>query len=336
MTIHELAFAKQTAQGTPATAAAFKVPLVGGTVRPRRDINVLEETGDSRLRDIAYVSQVGIEGSPEYAIRPGALGLLLFGVLGSQAVSGAADPYEHTFVEADEQPWLTFWRRMHLDGTNYLYEKFIDCRITQMVLTSEAGSPIRAGMTVMGLDPRALSSGDYATEVTVDQESGAPFMHYDGKGALTVDGVAVSSIERAVTTINNNNTFQQGDAVTGYDAAEGMLDVRVETTQKIIDAALYNQFHYGSATPTSGDEASPDVIELAAGISFLWTRVPAAPGPERSLRIQGSRLQIQSVEGFEPNTGNDPIKRASTYALLRPESGAGLTATLKNDRATIY
>ena len=333
MTIHELAFAKQTAQGTPATVADYKIPLVGGTVRPRRDIQVLEETGDSRLRDIAYVSQVGVEGSPEYAIRPLALGLILFGVLGSQAVTGAADPYEHEFTEADEQPWLTFWRRMHLDGANYLYEKFVDCRITQLVLTSEAGQPIRAGMTVMGLDPRALSSADYATEVAVDQESGAPFMHYDGKGALTVDGTVVSSIERVVTTINNQNTFQQGDAVQGYDAAEGMLDVRVETTQKILDDDLYNQFHYGAASPASGDQASSEVIELAAGVSFLWTRQAT---PERSLRIQGSRLQIQNVEGFEPNTGNDPMKRNSTYALLRPASGAGITATLKNDRATIY
>jgi hypothetical protein len=330
MTIHELAFAKQTAQGTAATAAAYKIPLVGGTVRPRRDINVLEETGDSRLRDIAYVSQVGVEGSPEYAIRPAALGLLLYGVLGAQAVDGVEDPYEHTFVEADEQPWLTFWRRMHLDGTTYLYEKFIDCRIAQMVLTSEAGQPIRAGMTIMGLDPRSITSVTYAAEVDIDQESGAPFMHYDGKGALVIDGSPVSSIERAVTTINNNSTFQQGDAVTGYDAAEGMLSVQIETTQKILDAALYNEFHYGSASPTTLAQASPNVIELTAGVSFLWTRVPAAPGPERSLRIQGSRLQIQSVEGFEPNTGNDPMKRASTYALLRPESGAGITATLKN------
>src|SRR5689334_18174517 len=128
MSIHELAFAKQSAKGTPSTTAAFRIPLVGGTVRPRRTVEILEETGTSRVRSQANVMQVGAEGNPEYAVRPAALGLLLYAVLGAKAVSGAGDPYTHTFTNAAEQPWLTFWRQLE----NLKYEKFVDCKVTQL------------------------------------------------------------------------------------------------------------------------------------------------------------------------------------------------------------
>lgn len=332
MSIHELAFAKQTAKGTPAAAAAFRIPLVGGTVKPRREVADLEETGTSRVRGQVYVVTAGAEGNPEYAVRPAAIGLLLYGVLGAKAVTGAADPYTHTFTDAAEQPWFTFWRQLE----NLKYEKFIDCKITQMVLTSEAGRPLRAALTVMGRDPRHLASATYATEVAVAEESGAPIMHYDGAGALEIEGTPIASIERIVTTINNQGSYQQGDSVLPYDVAEGILDIRQEVASLIEDVAEYNRFHYGSATPADGATASREVVELGAGVTdFLWTQVAAAPGPERSLRIQGSpRMQIMDVTGYEPNTNNDPIKKTSVYRSLRPSSGAALTATLKNGQAT--
>jgi hypothetical protein len=330
MSIHELAFAKQTARGTPAATATHKIPLLGGTVRARRTVNLLEETSSGRLRGQAYVSQVGAEGSPEYAMRPVASGLLLYGVLGAKAVTGVADPYSHTFTEAAELPWFTFWRMLE----NLKYEEFRDCRITQMVLTSEAGQPLRAAMTIMGLDPISLDSAAYATATGgVTEESGAPFMHYDGAGALKIETVAVASIESIVTTINNNNTFQQGDSHKGYDVSEGMLDISMAVRSLIEDVAMYNRFHYGSATPATGTPATKDVIELGAGgLDFLWTRQAT---PERSLHLTGSnRMQILDAAGFEPNTNNDPIKQTVTYQSLKPSSGAALTAVLKNATAS--
>jgi len=109
-----------------------------------------------------------------------------------------------------------------------------------------------------------------------------------------------------------------------------------EVVTLIEDVAEYNRFHYGSATPSDGALATKDVVELATTyLDFLWTRVAAAPGPERSLRIQsGNRVQITAVEGYEPNTNNDPIKKTSSYRSLRPTSGTGIVATLKNGQAS--
>lgn len=329
MSVHELAFAKQTARGTAATTALFRIPLLGGTVMPRRDVGTLEETGISRLRTQTYLSQVGVEGEPEYAARPAAIGLLLYALLGAKSVTGAADPYTHTFTDATELPWLTFWRQIE----NLKYEKFVDCRINQLVLTSEAGQPLRAALTVAGLDPHHLASATYATEVAVSEESGSPFMHYDGQGALKVENVVIASIEKIVVTINNQNSFAQGDSHKGYDLPEGLIDATVETTALIEDAAEYNRFHYGSATPADGAAATKDVMELTTTfLDFLWTR---ATGPERSLRFtSGNRVQVLSVGGYEPNTGSDPLKKVSSYQILRPTSGSALTFVLKNATAS--
>lgn len=332
MSIHELAFAKQTARGTAATAAAYRIPLVGGTVRPRRVVNVLEETSNSRLRNIAYVSEVGAEGTPEYALRPEPAALLYYAALGTVQTTGAADPYEHAITEAAEQPWLTFWRMLD----NKVYEKLVDCKVVQLVQTSEKGQPVRVALTIMGLDPQAIESGDYATEVAVSESAGRPIMHYDGAGKFLVEGVAVSSIERIVTTINNQSSFQQGDAVRGYDVSEGMLAISHEVMHLIEDAAVYNRYHYGSATPSTGDRATKEALELAAsGVDFEWEQVAAVPGPERSLRLASTRLMVRDLQGYEPNTGNEPLKETHTYEVLKPASGAGLTATVISGVATV-
>lgn len=330
--IYTLAFAKQTAKGAAATAAAFRVPVVGGDVMPQRTVNDLEETGANRQRSQSYVSRVDAGGAPEFAVRLKPLGLLAYGALGAKAVVGAAAPYTHTITAANALPWFTVWRMLG----DLIYDKFIDCKVTQLVLTSEAGQPVRAAVTFMGLDHESLDLSTFTTEVAVAEDNGPPLMHYDGAGAFLLEGAAVSSIERIVVTINNNGSLQQGDSLAGYDVSEGMRNIQIETRQAIIDAAAYNRFHYGSATPAAGTGPNPEVVELAGpnGIDFLWTQVGAAPGPEESLRVQAQRLQIVSLGGYSPGTGNDPLKQDATYRAYQPASGSPLTAVLKNAQAT--
>jgi uncharacterized membrane protein len=329
--VYGLSFAKQSAKGTAATTATYTVPLTGGDLRPVRSTADVEETTTTRLRAQSFVQNVSLEGEPEYAVRLPSLGLLLYAAMGAKAVTGASDPYTHTFTLANSQPWMTFWR-MAADLT---YERMVDVK-TNLTITSEAGQPVRASFSAQGLTNTALSSAAYTTALgSVITDNGDVLMHYDGAGAFQVETVAVSSIERIVISINNNYTLQQGDSITGYDVSEGMRDITIETTQAITDAALYNRYHYGSASPSSGAAASSNVLELASsGIDFKWTQVAAAPGPERSLQVTATKLQVTEITGWEPGTGNDPYKQNVTYKVYQPSSGSGLTAVLKNGTAS--
>jgi uncharacterized membrane protein len=325
--VFSIAFAKQSAKGTPATTATYAVPLVGGNIMPVRTASDLEETTTTRLRAQSFVENVSVEGEPEYAVRLSSLGLLLYAAMGAKAVTGAADPYTHTFTLANSQPWLTFWRM----AADLVYERFTDVK-TNLTITSEAGQPVRASFSLQGLTNTSLTSATHTTALaSVITDNGDALMHYDGAGAFLVETVAVSSIERIVLSINNNYTLQQGDSITGYDVSEGMRDITIETTQAITDAALYNRFHYGTASPTSGTAANANTLELASsGIDFKWTQTAAS----RSLQFTATKLQVTDIGGWEPGTGNDPYKQTTTYKVYQPSSGSGLTAVVLNGVAT--
>lgn len=331
--IFDLAIAKQAAKGTAAAAATHRLRVAGsGTPAANRVVNDLVETSPDREYVRSFVSSVGVEGSPETNVRLPSLGLLLYLALGAKSVTGVGDPYTHEFTPANLLPWFTCWRMVG----DLLYERFVDCKIASLSLTSEKGQPVKASFTISGLRAESIDAATFATEAEVATiDDGAPLMHYDGAGKFLVDGAAVSSIERIALQVNNNGSMQQGDSLEGYDVSEGMRQTTLETVQVIDDVATYNTFHYGSAAPTVGARATRDVLELAAGIDFEWEQVAAAPGPERSLRIQSDRVEIASIGGYEPGTGNEPLKRTTGYRLRQPlAGGASITATVINGTAS--
>lgn len=414
--IHDLGFARQSAEGAAAAAAAFRVRLSGGTVGPMRTINDLAETSRDRLRARAYTSIVGVDGNPSMFARPPSLGLLLYLAMGARAVQGAGDPYTHTFTLANLLPYSTWWRMLG----DLIYERHVDCKIGQLVLRSEAGGPLTAEITLVGKKPQKISSALFTTEAEgAAIDDGRPFYHYDGESgflvparaaALSVTGASATDIltsaahglavgdvvvftaltggaglvvgqpyyviatnlaantfmvsatpggaavnftsditagsvaemtvlstaRRVALTINNNAARWQGDALMAEDVTEGMLDVSLETEQRVDEVTrdLWLRYHYGTEAPADNATPTPEVIELAAGgLNLKWTAVGPTPGPERSLQALAPRLQIASIAGFEPGTGNDPLVGTVTYRVYSPTSGSGLTAILKNGQS---
>lgn len=322
--IADVAISLQSAQGAPAPVPTNRMYLSGGGVGPNRTVIDIEETTAQRIRNRSAVSKVEVAGVPEIAARADDLGLILLGALGSESVVGVADPWAHTIVNAGSLPYLTLWRMLG----NLVHEEFDDCKIAQLVLTSESGQPLKAAFTVAGLTTKYRTSAAYAAAVTavaiVDEP---PFMHYDGSGLFVVDGDPVSCIERIVATINNNAVNQPGDSLEGCSVTEGMLDITFELTHTITDADRYNLFHYASASPADDAAVNPDTYEPAAGLDMKWLR----PGsPERSVRLVAPRVQLTTLGGYEPNTNGDPLKDTQTYKVYQPAVGNGVTATVKN------
>lgn len=323
--IADLSFDLQAAKGTPEAVAAHRAYLAGGGFGPIREASDLEETTSSRLRNAAFISAARAEGSPEFYVRPKFIGLLLYAAMGAKAVTGAADPWTHTFTLAATQPYLTVWRT--LAG---MFERFVDVKVTSLNFASAAQGAVRVTAGMLGLG-NAFKS---AAEVTATPETVDTFLHADGKGQFLVETVASSSISRIAVNIGTGATIAYGDDVTGDTVNEGLQTVTIETEQTVADFALWNRFHYGSATPADNAPPIRDVVELAAsGIDFKWTKRTAAgvaATPERSLQFTATRLQIMSISGMDANTGGDPLKRTVTYKVYQPASGSGLTAVLKN------
>lgn len=229
----------------------------------------------------------------------------------------------HEITPANALPWLTAWRMLG----DLVFERFVDCKLVQCVITSEAGQPLKAAITVEGLRPNSQTTH---TQSAVLVSSGDPFMHYDGAGAFLVEGAPVSEIDRIVLTINNNGTKLQGDSLHPFTVSEGMLNISLEIGHVITDADLYHRFHYGAASPANNAEATTEILELTGGVDFTW-QMPSG----ESLEIVAERVQLKTLAGFDPNTSGDPLKQTATYQVYQPAGGdPGLVATLINDRAS--
>lgn len=328
--VADIGIGVQASKGTALANSQERVYLTGGGVETIRGVSVLEETSSGRTPNQSIVNVVNAGGSVPFFARPDSLGIFLYGAFGAVAHAGAGDPWTHTYTFANTQPWLTIWKNIG----GLLYERYIDNKIGDLELISEKGQALRVTAPILGLSPRYLGAAESGSPATAD--NAAPFVHYDGKGALKLENVAIAAIERIRILIPAGLTLQQGDDVEGSDVTEGQRRATIETVNIISDLALYNRFHYGTATPAAADPPTKNVVELAGtGVDYKWTRVAAAPGPERSLQVTATRLQIASVSGFTPTPNGDALKQTVVYNVFQPSGGvSAVTAILKNGKAT--
>lgn len=327
--IADIAIALQSGKGALPAVAQHRMRITGGGFGEMIDVeDVVESTGQRMLED-SFVARIRAEGSPAMIVRPNFIFLLAYAALGSKGVVGAGDPYAHTATVATDLPYLTVWSQL-ADGR---FVRARDCKVVRLRLESSAGGLLVATATIMGRLPQYVEAADYATEVgAIAVERANRFVHYDAQGGLQVEGDPVSGIERAALDIDNSGALQFGDAVTPEDISVARQAITVETTQLISDFTLWNRVHYGTDTPATDDEPTTDVLELAGGIDFKYTRPGGAP--ERSLQYLVPRLQVASISGLEYNAGGDPLKAQVTYRARKPDAGSPCSIVVKNGVAT--
>lgn len=332
--VAEIAFAKQAAVGTAESAADHRLLLAGGDQpHPMLTTEWYEETTGQRMLYDRYVSEAHVEGAPQHYVMPSSMVELIRGALGAISSSGASAPYTHVLTPAATQPWYTVWRKL----STLVYERFTDCKVKSIVIHGESGRPLTITVNWLGITPQFKTSAAYATEVTVSAEKTNRFLHYDGAGALLVEGVAVASINSFDLTIENNSTAEAGDSLTPNTISEGGLDVTLRASQLFTAASLRNRLYYEGASPSDNAAIANDVLELAGsptGIQFTWTRVAAAPGPEVSLVVAIPRMSVEPFE-VQPTTAPSPALRADvTYHAHQPaDDSAAITITAKNASA---
>lgn len=322
----DIAIALQASKGTPSSASSQRLYLMSGGISGTKDIADVEETASGRLRGTSYVGGVSGGGSVTFAVRPASIGLLLYGAMGAKAVSGSEDPYEHTITLAPTLPWFTIWRRI----SSSLFERISDAKIGRLVLRSQAGGLLAAEVTWAGLTPAHKTA---AESTATPEDSSLVFVHHFGQGALLYEGAAAAEIGRCSLDINNNLQVIRGDAITGYDAAEQVQEITLETEHTVSNFDMYRRWMYGASSPSNNASPSQVPLELAgdpAGIDFKWTR----PGsPERSIEILAPRVQVVTPGNSEPNASGAPITETRTHKVYKPASGSGLTAIVTNGQS---
>ena len=331
----DISYAIQTAKGTAATTPVARTYITGGGIDPERTTADVEETASGRLRSDTYVQQSRAGGTPAFWVRPTMIVPLIQGVMGTRVTTGVADPYTHTMTLANTQPYMTFWKMLQA----LLFERFHDCKVAGLNFASEAGGLIRVESEIVGLNP----SSQTAANTTATPEAVTPFTHMDGKGQFKAEGVVIAQIRAAMVNIGGGADTWQGDGVTPDSVNEQMYDITIETEQNIIDYALWNRWHYGSATPANNAAPTPNVLEFTGvdAIDFKWSKrdaVGVAATPARTIQFVATRVQVTEIGAAEPNTSGETLTRNVTYRVVQPTGAtSGLTAVVNNGNAgTVY
>ncbi len=331
--VGELAFSKQSAKGSASSTAGHRLLIAGGEQpHPVLTEAWFEETTGARMGQDRYISETHVEGSPPLHVMQTSMVELFRGVLGTIGSAGGSAPYTHTITVGATLPYYTFWRKTPTPE----YEKFVDCKIKSIVLHGESGAPLTITVELLGLTSLRKTAGVYATEAgATTLESSFRFLHYDGAGALLVEGAAVTSIDNFDITIENNSTAEPGDSIGPNDVTEGGLDITVVANQLITSPNLRDRLFYGGTSPADNAVITNTLLELAGsptGLQFTWTR--ATSPTEVSLRVAIPRVSVDPFD-IEPTTAPSPALRAQiTYHALQPAALATpITITCKNGSA---
>lgn len=310
-----LVAAKQTGKGTPNTTFTEKLYFSGGNISPTHGTDQLAETDATRQAGDPYVTVTGVEGAPEVYLRDASIHHILEWALGTSVHSGSTPNYTHTITPGTALPYITLGKGQG----DLLYEQFQDCKISELTISADAGSPLTAAMSVIG-----RSSVRQAAEwgaLPTGPDSTNPVYNFND-ATVTLAGGATSLVSSFECTISNNVTAQQTDDSVPYDVADGQLEVTLGFNMLFENLTEYNKFHYGGA---SGTTQSPTIYSTAANFSF-------SKGANNQVNFDFPKIAYEEFP-VEPDAGGDPVTVAVRARCMRNASGF-LTATVKNQTAT--
>ena len=320
-----LGFKKQTAKESPATTASAYdvVPFSGGSIGPVRSVENLSETDSSRDQGVAYVQNFSVEGTPEIYVRDSNIHHVLEAVLGTISTATAGSDYTHTLTPAQTLQYYTFYREIG----DTLYERFEDCKVSEVTVSAEAGQPLTASLNIMGRNAVRLTAQPASLATPA---SGAVYnfneatVTFDSSYANIIAGTATATAKVASfeVTISNNVSMQQTDDAKPHDVVEGLREVSLGYTLIFDSLTDYNNFNYGSG---SGTAQSSTLSTSAARFAFSKTAANAVQFDFPSIAFQEFPV--------EPDPGGDPIT-VDVRAVAQRNSDGVIKCDVKNQVAT--
>jgi len=308
------AFEKQTGKGTPKTTATNwdVTPFSGGSIGPVRAIENLSETDSSRDQGVAYVQNYSVEGTPEIYVRDENLHHVLESVLGTLSTTGTTN-YTHTITPSSTLSYYTMYREIG----DTLWERFEDCKVSEVTISAEAGQPLTASLNVMGRNAVRLTAQPGSLPAPADDA-----VYNYNEAAVTLASGSTALVGSFECTISNNVSMQQTDDAKPYDVVEGLREVSLGFTLIFESLAEYNRFNYGG---TSGTAQSSTLATTDA--EFVFTK-----GANNEITFTFPEIAYQEFP-VEPDPGGDPITVDVRAVAQRNASGV-ISCEVKNQKAT--
>lgn len=334
--IGTLNYAKQTAKGTVAAAAGTGVGTnrpkwVSGQLAAKSMLGSEEYLDGQRFASPAqYVDKVGGDvGELVLQAQPENGGLFAAQILGSDVVTGVADPYTHTVASSGTAgAWGSWWQKV---GSTVGPERelFWDSKIAK--LTMEVGRDQKVMHYQLAI--MALVAGEvYAADPAKGEDATDPFYWTDVTGAVTFDGIVLTEAHGETLEIDTGMEAFYGDNIQPDQLIEKKGTI-TRTLQAIVTDVTLAKFRlavYGTATPAAGAKPTKTVYKVSA--STVYTK-----SATRTLRIDTPNIAVKPddmVVAADPEGGAQEL--AFGGLCLKQGATAALTVTALTGDATAY
>lgn len=329
-------FAKQDAEGTAETTADYQVPSFGGTILPVQQTQQYEVADGNPYRPGLFKLEGHVEGSPILPSFPDSGGMLSYLHLGTDTITGAADPWTHDLTRAATQPWATFWVHKPEPAGTYDIDQWFDCRVKAVEIQGEQGQPIRLASEILG--KRASNDASAPTVTTTNVLDGTE-KHHSMVGAvldLDLDTTPAATQIRNVTSFTvrmdyPNLTFLQTDEFRPRYVDQGLWEVSFSADLILEDYASYKNTFFGSKTATGQDLSQ---TFPAGALDFTLTTAPTADA-NRTLQIQIPAMYFTATPP-EPDISGAGLRVSLAGTLKQPAAGEPITVTYLNDVSVAY
>lgn len=310
---------KQTVQGTPVAPTDFFL-FDKESYKPNIT-SVLKHTGADQQVAYSIVTKQMPQPSVTFPLTSNTgLEMLAWALGGTDTVTGAADPYSHSFGLANDVPWLSIERAI---GNQTYIERIADCKLDQWSLSAKEADQVWLSVNAVG---GASTSGGSAATVTYDAD--AVFMFRDG--AFVLNSTTLATVVGLTLTVKRNikdhrtNTVVPTYLVPTNREITVSMDLLFETTNAV---TIYNNIvHAGTS---SGTTKTPFIGALTATFD---------PGATPDHQVVLTIPKLAELDAQLPlNPSGDAQMLTITGTAVRPSVGGNeISVTGKNATATAY
>lgn len=325
--------AKQTAKGSAASVPIKRPNWAGGDVAPARQDGKQSWMSPERFGRYAdYVDQISGAGDPQIPANPSDLAYLCYLFFGAESVSGAGDPYTHTFTpQLAGGFWSTWWKSV--GGSLPVRQKFADARISQLAVEGSTANKVVTGTpTLLILDPAEIIAAD----PVVGFSSGDPFLYTEGESTFTIDGSVHRGHSQFQVVWNENLSLVYGDSVMAYDVAAGepLITITVSIYLDSLGLQRYNTAVYGEPTPAAGKKPSKFLPALGSyGFNLVKKDAAGAITPAREFALTLPGVKWTPDVAIAPNPSGGATEVQLTGEVRKSGVSALSTVAIKNGDA---
>lgn len=324
----EFGIAKQTAEGTAASAPTYAMPVFEGLPRPVQTVEMLKVTSTTLEQVGVYKTDQHWEANMVVPGFPASMGTILKGLFPTDTKTGSTDPYTHTFSISGTTPWFTLFSRRPGD----FYEKFTDGLLQELSFEFSKDSPLRVGAAYMGKSSEVLASAYTADSTEVMSSSSEWFTPIGGVFKIDADGaspVAVDNVASGTIKFTRNTDAEPtASSISPNYFNRGIFEVGVSLDLVWKDYELYRASYFGS---TSGTTFAKEVV--TGSIEFTFA---ANYSSTHTLKVTCPSVALLIPEAPMPDASGGAVRLSVDGMGVKPSSGSLATVELKNAVSAAY